>query len=147
MNFVCKKWLLCLVLCLTWLTFCGFDSLEVELTAGIGSVMDELTGEDIEEFKILEEWEDRVLANVNEYVSVREEPNKEATVLGRLFKGDGGYVVERLDGWTKVRSGKLEGYVSNEYLFFGMEAYEQAQDELHKLRVFKKLDFAAQPVN
>ena len=30
---------------------------------------------------------------------------------------------------------------------FSQERYEQAQDELHKLRVFKKLDFSATPQN
>ncbi len=39
-------------------------------------------------------------------------------------------MVERLDGWTKVQSGNLEGYVNNDYLLFGIEAYEQAQDEV-----------------
>lgn len=93
--------------------------------------MNELTGEDLEELKALEEWEDRVLANVNEYVSVRAEANAEAKIIGRLFKGDGGYVTERLEGWTRVRSGNVEGYVSNEYLLFGLDAYERAQEELN----------------
>lgn len=130
MSLGSKKWLLCLAICLIWLSVCGFADLNLETTAGIGSVMDQLTGEDIEEFKILEEWDDRVLADVNEYVSVRAEANAESKVLGRLFKGDGGYILERAEGWTKIRSGNLEGYVSNEYLLFGMEAYEEAQEEL-----------------
>ena len=130
MSLGSKKWLLCLALCLTWLTLCGFTEFEVQTTAGIGSVMDQLTGEDIEEFKILEEWDDRVLANVNDYVSVRAEAGAESKILGRLFKGDGGYILERAEGWTKIRSGNLEGYVSNDYLLFGMDAYEEAQEEL-----------------
>ncbi len=131
MNSASRKWPLCLSLCLAWLLLCGFSELGTETTAGIGTVMNELTGEDLEEFKVLEEWEDRVLANVNEYVSVRAEANAEAKIIGRLFKGDGGYVTERLEGWTRVRSGNVEGYVSNEYLLFGLDAYERAQEELN----------------
>lgn len=130
MNSASRKWPLCLSLCLAWLMLCGFSELGTETTAGIGSVMNELTGEDLEEFKVQEEWEDRVLANVNDYVSVRAEANAEAKIIGRLFKGDGGYVTERLDGWTRIRSGNVEGYVSNEYLLFGVDAYERAQEEL-----------------
>lgn len=130
MDSASKKWPLCLSLCLAWLMLCGFSGLGTETTAGIGSVMNELTGEDIEEFKILQEWDDRVLANVNDYVSVRAEANADAKVVGRLFKGDGGYITERLDGWTRVRSGNVEGYVSNDYLLFGVDAYERAQEEL-----------------
>ena len=131
MNSASRKWPLCLSLCLAWLLLCGFSELGTETTAGIGTVMNELTGEDLEELKALEEWEDRVLANVNEYVSVRAEANAEAKIIGRLFKGDGGYVTERLEGWTRVRSGNVEGYVSNEYLLFGLDAYERAQEELN----------------
>ncbi len=130
MDSASKRWPLCLSLCLMWLMLCGFSGLGTETTAGIGSVMNELTGEDLEEFKVLEEWEDRVLANVDDYVSVRAEANAEATIVGRLFKGDGGYITERLDGWTRVRSGNVEGYVSNDYLLFGVDAYERAQEEL-----------------
>ena len=130
MNSKGKKGLLCLTMCLVWLSLCGFEGLDIETTAGVGSWMDQLTGEDIEEFQILEEWEDRVLANIDDYVNVRAEANAEATVVGRLFKGDGGYVLEREEGWTKIRSGNVEGYVSNDYLLFGMDAYEQAQQEL-----------------
>ena len=130
MNSKGKKGLLCLAMCLVWLSLCGFEGLDIETTAGVGSWMDQLTGEDIEEFKILEEWEDRVLANIDDYVNVRAEANGEATIVGRLFKGDGGYVLERQEGWTRIRSGNVEGYVSNDYLLFGMDAYEQAQLEL-----------------
>lgn len=119
-----------LSLFMIWILASGFDDLDVETTAGIGSVMEDLTGEDFEKIQIEDEWEDKVLANVKDYVTVRSEPNAESTALGRMFKGDGGNVVERLDGWTRVQSGNLDGYVSNEYLLFGYEAYVQAQEEV-----------------
>ena len=118
-----------LSLFLIWILASGFEDLDVETTAGIGTVMDDLTGEDFEKLQIEDEWENKVLANVEEYVTVRSEPNSESAALGRMFKGDGGDVVERLDGWTRIQSGNLNGYVNNEYLLFGFEAYEQAQEE------------------
>ncbi|MCI8597265.1 MAG: SH3 domain-containing protein, partial [Lachnospiraceae bacterium] len=77
-----------------------------------------------------EEWEDKVLARVDEYVTVRSEPNADSKALGRMFKGDGGDIIEQVDGWTKIHSGNVEGYVDNEYLVFGTEAYELAQEEV-----------------
>lgn len=115
---------------LIWILASGFEDLDVETTAGIGTVMDDLTGEDFEKLQIEDEWANKVLADVEDYVTVRSEPDSESTALGRMFKGDGGIAVERLEGWTKVQSGNLEGYVSNEYLLFGFDAYEQAQEEV-----------------
>ena len=133
MKAISRKLPVLLSLLLIWVTASGFEGIEdldVETTAGIESVMDDLTGEDFEKLQIEEEWEEKVLANVEDYVTVRSEPNAESTALGRMFKGDGGEVVERLEGWTRVQSGNVNGYVNNDYLLFGYEAYEQAQEEV-----------------
>ena len=129
---LCKKLSILLCLGTAWAALCGFEGLDtdVDVTAGIASVMDDLTVEDMEEIQEIDEWDDKILANVDEYVNVRSEPNSEAEVIGRLFAGDGGEILEELDGWTKISSGNVEGYVSNEYLLFDEEAYEQAQEEL-----------------
>ena len=115
---------------LIWILASGFEDLEAETTAGIESIMDDLTGEDFEKIQIEDEWQDKVLANVEDYVTVRSEPDSESKALGRMFKGDGGIAVERLEGWTRVQSVNVDGYVSNDYLLFGFEAYEQAQEEV-----------------
>ena len=62
-------------------------------------------------------------------MTVRQEPNADSKAIGRMFKGDGGMIIEQTeDGWTKVKSGNVEGYVSNEYLHFGQDAYEASQE-------------------
>ncbi len=63
-----------------------------------------------------------VMANVDNSVNVREEPNEEAAVAGKLYKDCSGTILEMGDGWTKIESGKLVGWVSNDYLIFGAEA-------------------------
>jgi len=130
MHAISKRMPVLLTLAFVWILTCGFENLGVEMSAGITSVMEALTSEDLEEIRIQDEWEDKVLANVNDYVTVRSEPNAEAEAMGRMFKGDGGHILECLDGWTKVKSGNVEGYVSNEYLLFGKEAYERAREEM-----------------
>lgn len=130
MRTIGRKSLSLLSLFLIWILAAGFDDLDVETSAGIGAVMENVTGDDIEAAQIEEEWENKVLARVDEYVTVRSEPDADSTALGRMFKGDGGEIVEQIDGWTRVRSGNVDGYVDNEYLVFGTEAYELAQEEV-----------------
>lgn len=129
MNLIRKRLPVFLGILLVWLFTTGFENMDVEISAGIGSVMEDLTSEDIEEYKTLEEWNGKVLPNVKEYVTVRVEPSAEAEAVGRMFKGDGGEILEELEGWTRVRSGEVEGYVNNDYLFFGLDAYHAAQEE------------------
>ncbi len=129
MIFTNKKSLLCLMLSMTWLLLCGFNTPENNPKADKEPAKAE-SEKQAEKKKEPEEWEDRVLANVDDYVNVREEANTDAIIVGRLFDGDGGYILEKEDGWTKIRSGNVEGYVNNDYLFFGEKAYQEAQDKL-----------------
>ena len=129
MSFISKKVLALGALAVLWVMGSGFTGLNVEMAAGIESVMDDLTSEDFEEIQAQNEWDSKVLADVEDYVTVRSEPSSEAEAVGQMFKGDGGDIVEQTEGWTKISSGNVEGYVSNEYLLFGEEAYNQAQTE------------------
>jgi len=62
------------------------------------------------------------VANVNEYVNVREAMDEEAEAVGKLYANGVAIVVEKGEEWTKVRSGSVAGYIKNEYLLFGEEA-------------------------
>ena len=77
---------------------------------------------------VLEEESDLVMANVTHALNVRVEPDKEAKKAGKLYKDCGGRILERADGWTKIESGDLIGWASDEYLLFGEEAEEMASD-------------------
>ena len=62
-------------------------------------------------------WEGRTIAsNVEEYVYVRAEADENSDVVGKLVKGAAGDVLEKGDQWTRISSGEVEGYVSNDYL-------------------------------
>lgn len=62
------------------------------------------------------------IANVNEYLNIRSEANPEAEVLGKLYAKGAATVLEALDGWYKVTSGSVTGYVSADYVIVGDEA-------------------------
>lgn len=63
-----------------------------------------------------------VIAKVDNSVNVRGEASEDAAVEGKLFKNCSGIILEQGEGWTKIQSGNLTGWVSNDYLYFGEEA-------------------------
>lgn len=62
------------------------------------------------------------IANVNEYLNIRAEANPEAEVLGKLYNQGKATVLETLDGWYKITSGTVTGYVSAEFVIVGDQA-------------------------
>ena len=75
-----------------------------------------------------EEQTKLVMANVKNALNVRSEASEEADKVGKLYKDCGGTIIERKDGWTKLQSGNIIGWASDEYLLFGEEAKELAND-------------------
>ena len=69
-----------------------------------------------------------VMANVKSALNVREDASQETAKVGKLYKDCGGTILERRDGWTKLRSGNVIGWASDEYLLFGEEALALAND-------------------
>ena len=74
-----------------------------------------------------QEWQTNLMANVDDFLNVREAADGEAAIAGKLYKGDVATIVEAGDEWTLVTSGNLTGYVKNEYCVTGTEAYAYAQ--------------------
>lgn len=69
-----------------------------------------------------------VMANVKSALNVRSEANENADKVGKLYKDCGGLILERRDGWTKLQSGNIIGWASDEFLLFGDEARTLAND-------------------
>ena len=55
-------------------------------------------------------------------MNVRAEASEDSEKVGLLYKDCGGKILERRDGWTKLESGDLVGWASDEYLLFDEEA-------------------------
>lgn len=71
---------------------------------------------------------DLVMVNVKNALNVRREASTEADKVGKLYKDCGGRILERKNGWTKLQSGNLVGWASDEYLLFNEEAEALAND-------------------
>lgn len=62
------------------------------------------------------------VANVEDSMNVRAEASEESSVVGYLYTDCVGEILERRDGWTRIRSGVLEGWAKDDYLLFGEDA-------------------------
>lgn len=69
-----------------------------------------------------------VMAKVNQYVNIRKEPNQDSEKVGVLYKDCGGDILQRQDSWTKIQSGDVTGWVSDDYLYFREEAQKEAKE-------------------
>lgn len=78
------------------------------------------------EEKIEEVDYELVMSNVYNTLNVRTEPSADAEIAGKLYRDCGAEVLERQDGWTKIKSGNLVGWAKNEYLYFGEDAVKEA---------------------
>ena len=68
------------------------------------------------------EFADIAVAQVNHYVNVRQEPDTESEILGKLYDKSAATVLETTeDGWYRIMSGSVNGYVKAEYVVVGDE--------------------------
>ena len=76
-----------------------------------------------------------VMANVQEAVNVREEASEDSSIVGKFYAECGGMILDTTDGWTKVSTGDLTGWISNDYLLFGDSAVELAEKVVEKTAI------------
>lgn len=62
------------------------------------------------------------VANVEDTLNVRVEASEDSEKAGLMYKNCVGTILEQKDGWTKLESGELIGWVNDEYLLFNDEA-------------------------
>lgn len=72
--------------------------------------------------------EELTMANVQNALNIRAEASEESEKVGLLYKDCGGRILDQKEGWTKIQSGNVVGWAKDEYLLFGEEAKEMAED-------------------
>lgn len=75
-----------------------------------------------------ESFKNLVIARVNDYVNVRSIPSEEGEIVGKLYNKSVGSFIEEEDGWYKISSGSVEGYVKGEFCVTGDEAVDYAKE-------------------
>ena len=74
-----------------------------------------------------QDWQDKLMADVKDFLYVRTKADADSEIVGKLYKGDRALVKKQGDEWTKIASGSVKGYVKNEYCVFGQDAYTYAK--------------------
>ena len=67
------------------------------------------------------------ISDVDNYLNVREEPSEEGKIIAKMPSKAAGNILETTDnGWYKIQSGKITGYVKSDYILTGQPAKDEA---------------------
>ncbi len=79
------------------------------------------------------QFENKLMANVTDYMNIRSEADENSEAVGKLPQGAVAEVLEQGDTWTKIESGSVTGYVKNEFVVFGDDAGDYAEANCDKI--------------
>lgn len=68
------------------------------------------------------------IAHVDNHLNIRQEPNENGKLVGKLPKDAACEILDIENGWAHIKSGKVEGYCSTDYLYMGSEAVKRGQE-------------------
>lgn len=80
-------------------------------------------------------YENLGVAKVNDYLNIRKDPSENGELVGKLPKNGGADVLSEENGWYKIKSGKVTGYVRADYMVTGEEARSLADKEATNMAV------------
>ena len=68
------------------------------------------------------------IAHVDNHLNIREEPSENGKLVGKLTKDAACEIISIENGWAKIKSGKVDGYCSTDYLYMGDEAIARGKE-------------------
>lgn len=99
----------------------------------------------------LSQYDQLVISKVNNYLNIRKDPSKndDTNVIGKFPGKAAGEILETLDGWYKIKSGPITGYITSDsqYVAVGQEARDLALEaaDLTAIVQTDKLNVRAEP--
>ena len=97
---------------------------------------------------IVDSYANLGIAEVSGYLNVRKTPESFGEVIGKLPKGGACEILDTsTDGWYKISSGGVTGYVSSQYVYTGDEAKKLAAENVAERAVTDadKLNVRSEP--
>lgn len=85
--------------------------------------------------KIISPYANLGVSTATSYVNIRKSANTDSEVLGKLYRGCAADILEREDGWVKIKSGDVEGYINTDYLAIGKEAEQMIEEYATKYAI------------
>lgn len=67
------------------------------------------------------------IAKVDNHLNVREEGREDAKLIGKMSKDTACEIIAIEGKWAQIKSGKVKGYVSTDYLYMGEDAIERGK--------------------
>ena len=68
----------------------------------------------------------QAIVKVDTYLNVRKKASENSALVGKMTKNTGCDILSTKKGWSKIRSGKVKGYVKTKYLIQGEAAQQKA---------------------
>lgn len=75
------------------------------------------------------------IAHVDNHLNIRQEPSEDGKLVGKLSKDAACEILEVNNGWAHIKSGKVEGYCSTDYLYTGEEAIARGKEAASMIAV------------
>lgn len=72
------------------------------------------------------ENENLAFAKVTNYVNIRSKADENGDILGKLYDNSSAVILSKKNGWYKIKSGSVSGYIKAEFLVTGDEAAKLA---------------------
>lgn len=97
---------------------------------------------------VVESYENLGIVQVNGYLNMRESPEQNADIIGKMLNGSACEILDdSTEGWYQVTSGGLTGYISSQYVCTGEEAKTAAFDLVDEMAVITadKLNVRSEP--
>lgn len=66
------------------------------------------------------------ISNVTDYLNVRDTPSESGKVIAKMPSKSAANILETVDGWHKIESGGITGYVKSDFILTGAPAKEEA---------------------
>lgn len=88
----------------------------------------------VEEAKT-EDFSGLMIAQVSNYVNIRDAASEEGEVVGKLYNNSAGEWLGAEGDWYKIKSGNVEGYVKSEFVVTGDAAVALAKEVGHRVAV------------
>lgn len=114
----------------------AFDSVvitEADLDADLAGAVDTQSVSEDGEPALVEhpDWTDKLMADVNDYLIVRSEPNRKSNIIGKMLRGDVANVVGYNEdrSWIEITSGNVHGWVKASYCVVGDAAYDLSLED------------------
>ncbi|MCR4606009.1 MAG: C40 family peptidase [Eubacterium sp.] len=87
---------------------------------------EQMTGDD--DVKDKSEYANIGISIAADYVNIRKEPDTDAKIVGKLYRGSAATIVKDEGDWVYIQSGSVDGYIKKDYLAIGYSA-EKLIDE------------------